>query len=91
MLTSKKTVMIRTVIFIWLVTATNIKEEGEDLRKDVIEHMKKKWPGFEPTVEIGQIGATIGVHTGPHPIGFGLCERSCSAESLSLQAPSTNF
>ena len=54
----------------------NIKE-GEDLRKDVIEHMKKKWPGFEPTVEIGQIGATIGVHTGPHPIGFGLCEKSC--------------
>ena len=54
----------------------NIKE-GEDLRKDVIEKMKKKWPGFEPTVEIGQIGATIGVHTGPHPIGFGLCEKSC--------------
>ena len=54
----------------------NIKE-GEDLRKDVIEHMKRKWPGFEPTVEIGQIGATIGVHTGPHPIGFGLCEKSC--------------
>lgn len=24
----------------------NIKE-GEDLRKDVIEHMKKKWPGFD--------------------------------------------
>ena len=42
-----------------------------------IEHMKKKWPGFEPTVELGQIGATIGVHTGPHPIGFGLCEKSC--------------
>ena len=54
----------------------NIKE-GEDLRKDVIEKMKKKWPGFEPTVEIGQIGAPIGVHTGPHPIGFGLCEKSC--------------
>ena len=54
----------------------NIKE-GEDLRKDVIEKMKKKWPGFEPIVDIGQIGATIGVHTGPHPIGFGLCEKSC--------------
>ena len=39
--------------------------------------MKKKWPGFEPIVDIGQIGATIGVHTGPHPIGFGLCEKSC--------------
>ena len=68
--------MIRTVIFTWLLRLQHQKE-GEDLAKMCIEKMKKKWPGFEPTVEIGQIGATIGVHTGPHPIGFGLCEKSC--------------
>jgi DegV family protein with EDD domain len=53
------------------------KAEGEALRDDVIQHFKKEWPDYEPTVDIGQIGATIGVHTGPHPLGFGLIEKSC--------------
>jgi DegV family protein with EDD domain len=53
------------------------KAEGEALREDVIQHFKKEWPDYEPTVDIGQIGATIGVHTGPHPLGFGLIEKSC--------------
>lgn len=52
-------------------------EEGERLREEVIKKLKERWPGYEPQVDIGQIGATIGVHTGPHPLGFGLIEKSC--------------
>lgn len=44
-------------------------EEGEKLRAEVITKMQQKWPGYEPVVDIGQIGATIGVHTGPHQLG----------------------
>lgn len=51
--------------------------EGEHLREEVIRKLKERWPGYEPVVDIGQIGATIGVHTGPHPLGFGLIEKSC--------------
>ncbi len=51
--------------------------EGEQLREDVRGEFAKKWPDKEVPVDIGQIGMTIGVHTGPHPIGFGLIERSC--------------
>lgn len=52
-------------------------EEGERLREEVIKKLKERWPNYEPNVDIGQIGATIGVHTGPHPLGFGLIEKSC--------------
>lgn len=53
------------------------KAEGEQLRTDVIQKLKEHWPGYDPVVDIGQIGATIGVHTGPHPLGFGLIDKSC--------------
>ena len=31
--------------------------------------------GFTGSVPLCQIGATIGVHTGPHPIGVGVLQR----------------
>lgn len=52
-------------------------QEGEEFRAEVITKLKQQWPDYAPVVDIGQIGATIGVHTGPHPIGLGLCEKSC--------------
>ena len=53
-------------------------EEGEKLRTDFLAKIKETWPEFaeKMNVDIGQIGATIGVHTGPWPIGFGLIDRS---------------
>ena len=51
--------------------------EGEKLRVDVCAEFAKTWPGKEVPVDISQIGMTIGVHTGPHPIGFGMIERAC--------------
>ena len=52
--------------------------EGEKLRTDFLAKIKEIWPEFSEkmNVDIGQIGATIGVHTGPWPIGFGLIDRS---------------
>ena len=52
-------------------------EEGEALRRELAAKMKEKWPHYAPVIDIGQIGATIGFHTGPHPLGMGLCEKSC--------------
>lgn len=52
-------------------------QEGEALRSEVIAKLKQRWPDYDSEVDIGQIGATIGVHTGPHPLGLGLCEKSC--------------
>lgn len=53
-------------------------EEGEKLRTDFLHKVREIWPEYSETikVDIGQIGATIGVHTGPWPIGFGLIEKS---------------
>lgn len=51
-------------------------EEGHQMEKDIRAAFKKEWPDFEPNLELGQIGATIGVHTGPYPIGLGLIEKA---------------
>lgn len=50
--------------------------EGEQLRKDVMRQLSALWPDYTPVVDIGQIGATIGTHTGPYPLGFGLIEKA---------------
>ncbi len=44
--------------------------------KDIFEQeLKTRYPGYEPQVGAYQIGATIGVHTGPYPIGIGMLEK----------------
>lgn len=53
------------------------QKEGEKLREELTQNLKEHWPDYEPVVHIGQIGATIGVHTGPYPVGFGLIDKSC--------------
>lgn len=51
------------------------KEEGIEFQNGFIELLKKEWPENRNEVGILQIGATIGVHTGPHPLGFGIIKK----------------
>ena len=49
--------------------------EGNVLRELFIKEAEKRWSGFVPDIPPEQIGAAIGVYTGPTPIGFGLVEK----------------
>lgn len=48
-------------------------KEAEEFRNQVTEELIKI--GYHDNVDIFQIGATIGVHTGPHPLGCGILKR----------------
>ncbi|MBD5445470.1 MAG: DegV family protein [Lachnospiraceae bacterium] len=51
------------------------QEEGIDFRNQALYVLNDK--GYEiDEMPIYQIGATIGVHTGPYPIGFGIIEKA---------------
>lgn len=50
------------------------REEAEHFREMALEMLREKI-GLEE-LKIYQIGATIGVHTGPYPIGFGVVKRA---------------
>ncbi|MDD3363315.1 MAG: DegV family protein [Hespellia sp.] len=49
--------------------------EGKEFQKTFSDILKKYWPKSHTQVGILQIGATIGVHTGPLPIGFGIIRK----------------
>lgn len=52
------------------------REEAEDFQRDSIAFLNEN--GYAVTKEdlpLYQIGATIGVHTGPYPLGFGVIRR----------------
>ena len=49
--------------------------EGEEFKNVFVNELKKAFPGFDDEVFVRQIGATIGVHTGPYPIGIGIIKR----------------
>lgn len=51
-------------------------EEAKDFKEQFVIALKELCPTFNDEVPIRQIGATIGVHTGPHPLGVGLIEKS---------------
>ena len=51
------------------------KSEAEDFKKEVLEVLKKEKFPLED-IPMYQIGATIGVHTGPYPIGLGIIHRA---------------
>ena len=54
------------------------QEEGIAFRDQALSTLQKK--GYEITeMPTYQIGATIGVHTGPYPLGFGIIERAIHA------------
>lgn len=53
------------------------REEAVTFRKKVMEMLESIKLGTE--VPIRMIGAVIGVHTGPYPLGVGIIRRSCKA------------
>lgn len=50
-------------------------EEAIAFKEAFITALKEIYPAFNDEVPIRQIGATIGVHTGPHPIGVGILKK----------------
>ncbi|MBD5521346.1 MAG: DegV family protein [Lachnospiraceae bacterium] len=51
------------------------QEEGIDFRNQALSVLHDK--GYEiDNMPVYQIGATIGVHTGPYPLGFGIIEKA---------------
>lgn len=50
-------------------------EEGKKIFEDTKTKLAEAFPGVEPDIILCQIGATISVHTGPHPVGFGIIEK----------------
>lgn len=50
------------------------REEGMAFRDQALATLQEKGYGIDE-LPVYQIGATIGVHTGPYPLGFGIIER----------------
>ena len=53
------------------------RDEGVRFRETALEMLQGN--GYSITqnqLPLYQIGATIGVHTGPHPLGFGIIKRN---------------
>ena len=55
--------------------------EYEPFKKQLRDELKKRGYGITEWEEI-QIGATIGVHTGPYPMGVGFLKKSIVNESF---------
>ena len=51
-------------------------EEGKRIFEETKRKLKELFPGSEPDITLCQIGATIAVHTGPHPLGFEIIEKA---------------
>jgi len=51
------------------------EEECKAFKVEFLNALKEVFPEFDDEVPIRQIGATIGVHTGPYPIGIGFIEK----------------
>ena len=50
-------------------------EEGKELRDHALEVLHGRGIDVKE-IPVCQIGATIGVHTGPYPLGFGIIEKA---------------
>ena len=50
------------------------REEGLSFRDHALSTLQEKGYGIKE-LPVYQIGATIGVHTGPYPLGFGIIEK----------------
>lgn len=50
-------------------------DEAVMFRQMVIDTLKGSYPIAEENLPLYQIGATIGVHTGPYPLGLGIIKR----------------
>lgn len=52
------------------------KEEAENFRERAMEALKAANLDLKEEIQLYQIGATISVHTGPYPLGFGVVEKA---------------
>ena len=52
------------------------EEEAKTFRERAYEALKAAGLDLKEEIKIYQIGATISVHTGPYPLGFGVAEKS---------------
>lgn len=50
-------------------------EEAKEFKEKLLTAIKEIDPTFVEDIPIRQIGATIGVHTGPHPLGVGIIKK----------------
>lgn len=50
-------------------------EEVETFREEVLASILNRYPNCQVNISILQIGATIGVHTGPNPLGIGIIRK----------------
>lgn len=50
-------------------------DEAVTFRQMIIDTLKDSYPIAEENLPLYQIGATIGVHTGPYPLGLGIIKR----------------
>lgn len=64
------------------------REEGVRFRDRLAEILRET--GFTAEIGVFQIGAAIGVHTGPYPLGLGILERF-SGEAEETAAPGTFY
>lgn len=55
-------------------------DEVETFRQSLIGALSERHPVSQDALPIYQIGAAIGVHTGPYPIGIGIIERFDAAK-----------
>ena len=53
-------------------------EEGKAFRDHALTVLREKGYAIDE-MPVYQIGATIGVHTGPYPLGFGIIEKGIHA------------
>lgn len=51
-------------------------EEAKTLRERALETLAEAGLDLKGEIELYQIGATISVHTGPYPLGFGVLEKA---------------
>ena len=51
------------------------KEEAIEFKEQFIKSLEQLSASFKDEIPIRQIGATIGVHTGPHPLGVGVLKK----------------
>lgn len=52
------------------------KKEAEEFKERAFEELKAAGLDIKGEIPLYQIGATISVHTGPYPLGFGVVEKS---------------
>ena len=59
----------------WCVGHGYDKQEGYEFKEQLEKALKEAYADFCEPILVQHIGATIGVHTGPYPIGLGLIEK----------------